>query len=348
VRNVKNLVITALIGIFALSATGCAMIEKTPQAIKGAVVAQVGDVKITKGQLDERLTGVINELKKEYGANYMKNEEAKAAFQNQAKQALEMLVTEQVFLQKAVELKLVPDEATLTEEANKELAETKKLRFGDDEAKFDEAVAYMGLTKDTVLSYFKSIVVIDKVYEKILNEVEVTDKDISDYYETNKKLFTTGPGAEMYHILAITKDRNTGEVKRTEAEAEAVAKEIKAKLDAGEKFEDLAKQYGEDGTKDRGGSLGFVEYDEQGMDADFMAAAKVLKENEVSGPVKTQFGYHIIKVTDIQTESKVTPLDEVKDGIKGQLLNKKQKEHYDATVENWKKDLNVKTFEKNI
>jgi foldase protein PrsA len=331
VKNVKKLIITALLGIFTVSATGCGMIEKTESAVKSTTVAKVGDVKITKGQVDQRMTGVISQAKAQYGENYTKNQEAMAAVKAEAKQTLDSMVIENILLKKATELKLVPEDAKLTEEANKEIADIKKMYFGDDQKQFEEAIKSFGLTNETVVPYFKDQVVMRKVIDDMVKDIKVEDKEVSDYYEANKAtMFTEKPGAELFHILVKTEDE---------------AKNIKAKLDKGEKFEDLAKQFGTDGTKDTGGSLGFVEYDTTQMDQDFMAGAKVLKENEVSGPVKTQFGYHIIKAKNIQNQSKVAPLDEVKNDIKEQLLTQKKSERQQKTIEDWKKAIGVKTYE---
>lgn len=329
-KNIKKLVFTALVGIFTLSATGCGMIEKTESAIKATTVAKIGSDKITKGQVDERMAAYINEVKLQYGENYTKNEEANAAIKEQAKQTLNSMVIENMLLKKAKELNLIPEDSKLTEEANKEIADIKKIYFGDDQAKFDEAIKGFGLTNETVVPYFKDQVVMRKVIDDMVKDIKVEDKEVSDYYEANKDLFSKKPGAELFHILVPTEDE---------------AKNIKAKLDKGEKFEDLAKQYGTDGTKDYGGSLGFVEYDTTQMDQDFMAAAKVLKEDEVSGPVKTQFGYHIIKAKNIQKDTKVTPFEEVKDEIKEQLLSQKQSEQQQKVLEEWKKAFGVKIYE---
>lgn len=332
-NNIKRLVFSVLIGIFTISATGCGMIEKTESAVKATTVAKIGNDKITKGQVDERMASYIDQVKAQYGEDYSKNEEINAAVKEQAKQTLDSMVIENILLKKAKELNLIPEDAKLTEEANKEIAEIKKLYFGDDQAKFDEAIKSFGLTNDAVVPYFKDQVIMRKVIDDMVKDIKVEDKEVSEYYEANKDMFSQKPGAELFHILVPT---------------EVQAKEIKAKLDKGEKFEDLAKQFGTDGTKDIGGSLGFVEYDTTQMDQDFMAGAKVLKEDEVSAPVKTQFGYHLIKAKNIQKETRITPLDEVKEEIKEQLLSQKQGERQQTLLEEWKKSFEVKVYENKL
>jgi foldase protein PrsA len=75
-----------------------------------------------------------------------------------------------------------------------------------------------------------------------------------------------------------------------------------------------------------------------------MDAFKTLKEGEVSQPVKSQFGYHLIKATGLKG-AEVTPLDQVKDEIKSTVLQQKQKDTFNAKIAEWKTDLKVKTNE---
>jgi len=208
-----------------------------------------------------------------------------------------------------------------------------KASFGDEE-KFKTALQESKLTEDSLKEAIKNSVIAQKVEEYIVKDVKVEDSDIEAYYNENKdSKYTTGPGANLSHILV--KDEET-------------AKSIKSKLDNKGDFAALAKEYGTDGTKDTGGSLGFYPYDTEKLDKDFMNAAKTLKEGEVSGPVKTQFGYHIIKATGLKTESVVKSLDEVKSEIKTYLTQTKQGEAYSTTIEKWKKDLKVEIKEKNL
>jgi peptidyl-prolyl cis-trans isomerase C len=101
------------------------------------------------------------------------------------------------------------------------------------------------------------------------------------------------------------------------------ADDIEAKLKAGAKFEDLAKQYSLDNSKDYGGDLGYFTAPE--MVPEFSQAAFALKVGEVSAPVKTQFGWHIIKLEDRKMGT-AQPFDQVKDAIRNTLMAKKVQE----------------------
>ncbi|RHW41949.1 hypothetical protein D1B31_04695 [Neobacillus notoginsengisoli] len=128
---------------------------------------------------------------------------------------------------------------------------------------------------------------------------KVSDKQIQDYYEQNKDLYTK---VRTSHILV---------------DQESTAKEIKNELKKGTDFAELAKKQSTDKVSAaEGGDLGYLSGRSQELDPTFLAAAMKLKKGEVSEPVKTVFGYHIIKVTDREE----TPLNEVKDQIKQTLM----------------------------
>jgi foldase protein PrsA len=134
--------------------------------------------------------------------------------------------------------------------------------------------------------------------------VKVSDKQIKDYYEQHKDQYTE---VRTSHILV---------------DKEPTAKEIEKELKNGTDFAELAKKQSTDKVSAaEGGDLGYLSGRSQEMDPTFLAAALKLKKGEVSEPVKTVFGYHIIKVTDI----KETPLSQVKDQIKETLMSKEAK-----------------------
>jgi foldase protein PrsA len=134
--------------------------------------------------------------------------------------------------------------------------------------------------------------------------VKVSDKQIKDYYEQNKDQYTE---VRTSHILV---------------DKESTAKEIEQELKNGADFTELAKKQSTDKvTAAEGGDLGYLSGGSKEMDPTFLAAAMKLKKDEVSEPVKTMFGYHIIKVTD----RKETPLSKVNDQIRETLLGKEAK-----------------------
>ena len=137
----------------------------------------------------------------------------------------------------------------------------------------------------------------------------VTPEKVKAVYEQETKKVKPVERVRARHILVSTKE-----------EAEKVLKELKA----GAKFEDLARKYSKDGSKEFGGDLGYFTRDE--MVPEFSKAVFALKKGEVSKPVKTEYGWHIIKLED-RKEIGPRPLEEVAPGIEILLLRQEvQKE----------------------
>ena len=220
--------------------------------------------------------------------------------------------------------------------------------YGGEEA-FKSALEYYGYTDETFKEFMKTQVISEIVTEYMTKDVTISDEEVEEYYNTNIANYTTKPSATANHILFKS---NNEDKEAADAEALAQANEAKAKIDAGEvSFDELFEQYS--GNKAAGvypisESLGTVAYDQANYDTDFLAGLAALGEGEISAPVKSSFGYHIIKATNVVKESTVKSFDEVKDSIKEKLLNEKKKEVYNTTLEEWKKELKVKTYENKL
>lgn len=173
---------------------------------------------------------------------------------------------------------------------------------------------------------FKEAIRLSMLQEKAaLASVKVSDKEVKKYYEEEYK-----PEIKARHILV---------------EDEKTAKEVKAKLDAGEKFEDLAKKYSTDtGTAEKGGDLGW--FGPGAMVPEFEEAAYALKKNDISEPVQSQYGYHIIQLTDKKKKEK---FEDVKEEMEYQLkLSKLDNESVQKALDNELKAANVKIKDKEL
>lgn len=156
---------------------------------------------------------------------------------------------------------------------------------------------------------------------------KLTEDDVKKEFEAVKQYFTT---ASVRHILIGLTDPAGKE--RSEADTLKLATEIKARLDKGEDFAALAKQYSEDpGSKDNGGL--YENADVSGWVEEFKQAALTQPINEIGDPVKTTFGYHIIRV-ESRTEKKYEDLtQEEKDQIKTMLASQKVDEFIAGDLE---------------
>lgn len=150
---------------------------------------------------------------------------------------------------------------------------------------------------------------------KVLEKVEVKDEEIKAYYDENKAQFVTGETVAASHILVDSEEK---------------AKEIQAKIEAGEvSFEDAARENSSCPSKENGGALG--EFSKGQMVPEFDQAVFSMEVGELRGPVKTQFGFHIIKLT-AKNESSEMAFDDVKDQIKSALIQEKRQKAYESKI----------------
>ncbi|KQB77339.1 peptidylprolyl isomerase [Clostridium butyricum] len=339
-KRIKKLIAAVAIFTLSISVMGCKMIEKTPEAIQKTVYATVGDEKITKADMDEEMKATIDQLKQQYGDDYANNEKIKDQLKQMKVQYLNAMVNEKLMLKNAESVGVTPTDDELNEYADKQIEQLKQAY--PDDAQLQQVLEANGFTEDSYKDYAKKQYKLQKVQEAITADVEVTDDDAKAYYDENKdSQYTVGAGANAAHIL-IAEKGSDGNIDFDASLAKA--NEVKAKLDAGADFAQLASEYGTDGTKDKGGDLGFVAYNQANYDQDFLAGFKQLSEGQISDPIKSQFGYHIIKATGIKDEV-VTPFDDVKDQIKSQLLQQKQTDAFNAKMSEWKDAAKVKTYE---
>jgi peptidyl-prolyl cis-trans isomerase C len=172
---------------------------------------------------------------------------------------------------------------------------------------------------------FKKLTLIGQLLEKeIESKAKVTEQDAKAYYEKHKAELAAISQIKASHILVKT---------------EAEAKKIEEMLKKGGNFAELAKKYSIDtGSAKNGGDLGYFSSGQ--MVPEFEQAAARLKPGEISEPLKTKFGYHLIKVADKRT-GKPVEFEKVKNVLLQRLSAEKQKEVFDAFIESLKKSSKV-------
>jgi len=177
------------------------------------------------------------------------------------------------------------------------------------------------------LALMRENLVATEEVKKIDRGVKVSDEDIKKYYDEHKNDYEQ---VKARHILIAPKDspaapKGEGKAQLTDAEAKAKAEAIRAKLVAGADFAETAKKESDDtGSGAQGGELGA--FGRGQMVPEFDQAAFAAKPGEISPVVKTQFGYHIIKVESHDT----TPIEQVKAAIERQIKQKKVADALDA------------------
>ncbi|MBP7148654.1 MAG: peptidyl-prolyl cis-trans isomerase [Acidobacteria bacterium] len=146
------------------------------------------------------------------------------------------------------------------------------------------------------------------------SKVQVSDDEIRAYYEQHQDLFTRPEERHARHVLIkVEPDADQATIDAAQAKAEQIAEKARSGAD----FAQLAQENSDDpGSKARGGDLGF--FPRGRMVPEFDEAVFTLEKGKIAGPVRTSFGFHVIKLEDIQPGG-VRPLEEVKEQIRGQL-----------------------------
>lgn len=154
----------------------------------------------------------------------------------------------------------------------------------------------------------------------ILNSLNISDEELKSYYEEHKTDYETKEQRHARHILIKT-DKNADE--KTVDAAKKKAEDLLSRLKQGESFEELAKKYSDDpGSAPKGGDLGF--FGRGMMVKPFEEAVFTLQPHELSDLVKTDFGWHIIRLEEVRPAG-LKPFDEVKDAIIGKLKEERSK-----------------------
>ncbi|MDQ0244128.1 foldase protein PrsA [Bacillus fengqiuensis] len=226
------------------------------------------------------------------------------------------------------------DQAVIEKEAEKQkidIAEKdieKELKVLEESYGGEEALKEAMETSGISLADVKKDLSLNLIIEKLLeSRISVTEEEMTTYFDENKESFATAEQVKASHILV---------------EDGATAKKVKDKLAGGEDFSALAKEYSTDTTtKEQGGDLGFFAKGE--MVAEFEEAAFSLNPNEISEPVKTEYGYHIIKLVEKQ-EAKEANYEESKSEIKEQLISEKMQTEYATWLEEKKGEYEIENF----
>ena len=250
------------------------------------IVATVGDSKITKDELYDKLV--------EQGGSNILSQMIDAEIINQEAKKEKIQVTD--------------------EEIDAEM-ENYMAQYGGEEM-FESVLQQSGLTKDDLKGDIIQYIQIEKLVD---SRIFITDEEIKEYFEENKDKLGQEEQVKASHILV---------------EDEKTAKDLKKQLDDGADFAELAKEHSTDpGSAENGGELGF--FGKGKMVKEFEDVAFATKVGEISEPVKSEKGYHIIKVEE-KKEAKEATLEEKKEEIKDTLYRNKVQTEY-ATWMNEKK-----------
>ncbi len=300
----------AALAAVTLVAAGCGGSDEVPTN----AVAVVDGSTITRASLDELLT----RAKLSYAAQKRSFPKAGTSeYQTLQTQAVAYLVQRQEYASEAEKLGIQVKDTQIA----KKVDQVRKQYFSDNQAKFVQGLKAQGYTEATLREELRSQLLTEGIYDKVTAAAKVTDADVKSYYAKNKANYSVPESRAVRHILVKTK---------------AEADRIRAELVSGGDFAALAKANSLDpGSKDQGGKLTVSKGQTV---APFDKAAFSLETNEVSEPVKTQFGYHIIQPLAAVKAGSVTPLSQVQDQIRTQLVSQKKNDAVNDWVANVEKE----------
>jgi foldase protein PrsA len=206
------------------------------------------------------------------------------------------------------------------EEVQKQFEDQKKQSFPNDK-QYQQFLKTSGQTEEDLLFRVKLDVLSTKVRDEIINDVdEVNDDDISKYYDDNKERFAQPERRDLNVVLTKTEDK---------------ANKAKQAIESGQSFKDVAKEFSiDEASKSQGGKLPAVAEGQQ--EKAFDDAIFSADKGELTGPVKTQFGWYVFEVTDVTPASQQS-LDEAKETIRSLLKSQREQDALDSFIEDFQK-----------
>ena len=304
-----------LVSLIVLVAAACG---SSKQGVPADAVAVVDGTPVPKTELD----ALLARAKKSYTTQKRAFPKAGTAeYQALQTQAVAFLVQRAEYEKQAATLKI----AVTDKETQDRVDKVKKQYFGGSQVKLDKQLNVQGYTPESFRADIEAQLLSEKIYDKVTTDAAVTDAAIAKYYADNKTQYVVAESRDVRHILVKTK-----------AEGDKIYTELKS----GGDFAALAKKYSLDpGSKNNGGKLTIT----RGQTvAPFDQTAFLLTTKQISRPVKTQFGYHVIQPLSEVKPGKTTPLKDVKAQIKAQLVEKSKNDSITKWVADTKKEFESK------
>ena len=197
-----------------------------------------------------------------------------------------------------------------------------------DQEAFDQALEQNQISEEELRQDVRENLPVQQVQERVSGDAEPSQEEVQAFYDENKTAQFTQPAQRCVRHILFNKDQ------------QQKAEDVKEQLQNGGDFAELAKENSQDpGSAENGGDLGCLGKGE--TVAPFEEAAFAADQGEIVGPVETEFGYHLIEVTDIR-EEQTQPLEDVEGQITAQLAATQQEEEFTKWIEDQKQQRNVK------
>jgi peptidyl-prolyl cis-trans isomerase C len=208
-------------------------------------------------------------------------------------------------------------------------------RFQDD-AEFEKVLFEMAFTEDEIRAKIRETLAVRKLISlKVEKGLSVSDEELRSFYQENRSVFQQPEKVRARHILVKVDPQTDKEKARKTIDA------ARDRLVKGEDFAAVAREVSEGPSAPQGGDLGF--FGRGQMVEPFEKAAFSLETGEISPVVETQFGYHVLQVTDHEPE-KTLAYDEVKGRLEEVLLREKTKQGTDQYIEELRESAEIERF----
>jgi parvulin-like peptidyl-prolyl isomerase len=313
-RKLIPLLLLAL--VTALVAAACGS-EEDERTVPPGSIALVGEQEIPKAELDR----LMQQTRDNYEAQKQDFPEAGTPEYENIKNTLVRSLVQQAQWEQAgaaMGLKVTD------EEVDTQLASLKEQYFKGNDKKYEEELEKQGLTEEQLRDQIASKILSDKIYAAVTKEATVTEAEIKAYYEKNKAQYKQPESRQVRHILVNKKP---------------LADEIYAQLRNGADFAKLARQHSEDtASKAEGGKFEALKGKTVAPFDKFVFSAKT---GDLSKPIKTEFGWHVIEVLEDVEPPSAQPLDEVREAIETTLLQEEQNKALQDWVEETKRTYEV-------
>jgi foldase protein PrsA len=314
--SLRKLLPLLLLALAATLVAACGSSDSSKTVPPGAV-ALVGDKAIEKADLDRLLA----QTKTNYEAQ---KQEFPAAgtpeYENVKSTLVSGLVKQAQWEQAGAAMGI----KVTDKEVQTQLDAYKQQYFKGDDDRYKAELVKQGVTDQQVRDRIRARLLSNKIYTAIINKVKVTDAKIKAYYESHKAQYLQPESREVRHIL----------VKK-----ESLADELYAKLKNGADFAQLARKYTQDeASKADGGN--FTAYKGKTV-APFDKFVFAAKKGDLSKPIKTEFGWHLIEVLSEVKPAAPQPLAEAKDTISSTLLQQQQNQALKAWVKDAQSEYEV-------
>ena len=287
-------------------------------------VAKVNGEKISQQDMDRK----FNLIRQRYASMGVPLDESK--IDEFKENILNSLIDQEVLLQEAISQGIKLDPETVKEE----LADFKN-QF-ETEAAFQEQIEKMSYSEEMILSQIEESKIIQKfIEEKIMPTIVVTEEDVKSYYDNNPEEFEMPERVHASHIL-LKLEPNASDASKAETRQEM--EKIKARLESGEDFAELAKANSDCPSKEKGGDLGF--FNRGQMVKPFEDAAFALAPGEISDIVETRFGFHVIKSHEKEAAAKLA-YEDISERLAEKLKEDKFKEMFPAYIESIKEKYTI-------